>query len=726
MEDGKTKRIISNDRFYVIQDLRVLVGRCSLSAKSMEVLDLHKGDTVALTIRKNKFLAMVDPLSDHSNATDIMVGPDGYVNLNLTTQDPICTVTKIANRIPTRKLHLCLYQKNSPDEMFNTDKIVHKHFDNRDVPLTIGSILLVQQMKFKVLRFDGSNRSSVCVIVPSTDITFEEKLVEESLDDHGFTGLGGMEEIKKKILQVVEWPFLHPELFRKVGIKPPKGILLHGPPGTGKTMLAKAIAHTIGAQFFCINGPEIMSKMLGGTEENLTKPFTEASNFPRAIIFIDEIDSIAPSRDKNGSEIEQRVVARLLTLMDGMKSSGKTVVIGATNRPDAVDSALRRPGRFDREIEVGPPDEPGRLDILKIKTRKMAISKNVDLALIAKKAQGYVGADLDNLCKEAGIACMEEHTNGVDLGGKIDSVLKNMVVEQKHFDQALAITNPSTLRSHNATIPNVKWSDIGGLADIKRHLLETVQDPLLYADVFEEYKQKKPHGILMYGPPGTGKTLLAKAVANECSANFISVKGPELLSMWYGDSEKNVRDIFKKARQASPCILFFDELDSIGGTRGGTMRNQASDRVLNQLLTEMDGVSENQSVFFIGATNRPGLIDSALMRPGRLDHKLYVTLPDDESRLQILKIYLGKVPMEKDVKLEELVELTGGYSGADIMSMCSKVSTLARRETIARRKKGDKKYVQPFTMEYFAKVIANLEPSVSEKQLQMYQRFGGH
>merc|ERR1711871_121735 len=446
------------------------------------------------------------------------------------------------------------------------------------------------------------------VIAPDTEIHCEGEPVkredEERLDDVGYDDIGGCRRQMGQIREMIELPLRHPTLFKTLGVKPPRGVLLYGPPGSGKTLIAKAVANETGAFFFLINGPEVMSKMAGEAESNLRRAFEEAEKNAPAIIFIDEIDSIAPKRDKTNGEVERRIVSQMLTLMDGMKGRSQTVVIGATNRPNTIDTALRRFGRFDRELDIGVPDDNGRLEILRIHTRKMKLDEDVDLEKVSKGTHGYVGADLAQCCNEAALQCIREKMDVIDFeDDTIDAeVMAQMAVTQRHFDFAVEQGNPSALREMTVEVPNVSWADIGGLEKVKAELRETIQYPLEYPEQFEKFGMTPSKGILFYGPPGCGKTLLAKAVANECQANFISIKGPELLTMWFGESESNVRELFDKARQASPCVLFFDELDSIAKARGGGGgAGGAGDRVINQILTEMDGVGAKKNIFIIGA-----------------------------------------------------------------------------------------------------------------------------
>jgi transitional endoplasmic reticulum ATPase len=489
-----------------------------------------------------------------------------------------------------------------------------------------------------------------------------------------------------QIREMIELPLRHPTLFKTLGVKPPRGVLLYGPPGSGKTLIARAIANETGAFFFLLNGPEIMSKMAGEAEANLRKAFEEAEKNSPAIIFIDEIDSIAPKRDKTNGEVERRVVSQLLTLMDGLKGRGHVVVIAATNRPNSIDPALRRFGRFDRELDIGVPDEVGRMEILRIHTKNMKLAEDVDLSEVAKSTHGYVGADMAALCTEAALQCIREKMDLIDIEDEtIDAeILDSMCVTNEHFRFAQGQTNPSSLRETVVEIPDVTWDDIGGLEDVKKNLQEMILYPIEHPDKFHKFGMNPSKGVLFYGPPGCGKTLLAKAVAHECSSNFISIKGPELLTMWFGESEANVREVFDKARGAAPCVLFFDELDSVGIARGSSQGDAggAGDRVLNQLLTEMDGVGAKKNLFFIGATNRPDILDEALIRPGRLDQLIYIPLPDKPSRVSVLKAVLRKSPVHPNINFEFLGDLTDGFTGADITELCQRATKAAIRESI--------------------------------------------
>merc|ERR1712084_32092 len=523
----------------------------------------------------------------------------------------------------------------------------------------------------------------------------------------------------------------HPSLFKTLGVKPPRGVLLYGPPGSGKTLIARAVANETGAFFFLINGPEIMSKMAGEAESNLRKAFEEAEKNAPAIIFIDEIDSIAPKRDKTNGEVERRIVSQMLTLMDGMKGRAQTVVIGATNRPNSIDAALRRFGRFDRELDIGVPDDNGRLEILRIHTKNMKLAPDVKLEDISANTHGFVGADLAQLCTEAALTCIREKMDLIDLDEEtIDAeILDAMAVSQEHFTSAMGSCNPSSLRETVVEVPNVKWDDIGGLEETKRSLQEMILYPVDHPEKFEKFGMQPSRGVLFYGPPGCGKTLLAKAVASECSANFVSIKGPELLTMWFGESEANVREVFDKARAAAPCVLFFDELDSIGTARGGGGdAGGAGDRVMNQLLTEIDGVGVKKNVFFVGATNRPELLDDALLRPGRLDQLIYIPLPDKPARQGILEATLKKSPIAPNVPLSFIAELTDGFSGADLAELCQRAAKAAIRDAIAADElKTDDDMAIEATSEigrkHFEEAMAGARRSVAITDLAKYDQF---
>ncbi|RYR23522.1 hypothetical protein Ahy_B03g068732 isoform C [Arachis hypogaea] len=614
------------------------------------------------------------------------------------------------------------------------DAYLKPYFMESYRPVRKGDLFLVRggmrSVEFKVIETDPGE---YCVVAPDTEIFCEGEPIkredEERLNEVGYDDVGGVRKQMAQIRELVELPLRHPQLFKSIGVKPPKGILLYGPPGSGKTLIAKAVANETGAFFFLINGPEIMSKLAGESESNLRKAFEEAEKNSPSIIFIDELDSIAPKREKTHGEVERRIVSQLLTLMDGLKTRSHVIVIGATNRPNSIDPALRRFGMFDREIDIGVPDEVGRLEVLRIHTKNMKLSDNVDLERVARDTHGYVGADLAALCTEAALQCIREKMDVIDLEDEsIDAeILNSMAVTNEHFQTALTSSNPSALRETVVEVPNVSWDDIGGLENVKRELQETVQYPVEHPEKFEKFGMSPSKGVLFYGPPGCGKTLLAKAIANECQANFISVKGPELLTMWFGESEANVREIFDKARQSAPCVLFFDELDSIATQRGGSRGDSGgADRVLNQLLTEMDGMSVKKTVFIIGATNRPDIIDPALLRPRRLDQLIYIPLPDESSRLQIFKACLRKSPISKDVDLSALARYTHGFSGADITEICQRACKYAIREDIEKDIEMERRKIEsPEAMEEDNEdtdVVAEIKPSHFEESMKFARR----
>ena len=542
-----------------------------------------------------------------------------------------------------------------------------------------------------------------------------------------YEDIGGIRNEISRVREMIELPLRHPELFKRLGVEAPKGVLLHGPPGTGKTLLARAVANETNANFYSIGGPEIMSKYYGESEEKLRNVFEQAEKNAPSIIFIDEIDSIAPKREEVSGEVERRIVAQLLSLMDGLKSRGKVVVIGATNRVNAIDPALRRPGRFDRELEIGVPDREGRLEILQIHTRGMPLAKDVNLEKLADISHGFVGADLQSLSKEAGMRSLRRILPNIDLStGNIPSeTLRQIIVTMNDFMDVIKEMEPSAMREVFVEVPDISWNDIGGLALIKQEMQEAVEWPLKYQGIFTYADAMPPKGILLYGPPGTGKTLMAKAAANESEANFISIKGPELLSKWVGESEKGVREIFRKARQAAPCIIFFDEIDAIAPKRGGDFGDShVTERVISQLLTELDGLEILTNVVVIGATNRPDIVDPALLRPGRFDRLLYVPPPDRDSRVQILKIHIKKKPLDEAVDIEKLADQTDGYTGADIASLSSAAVMLALREHVSKYK--DPKEAEQHKeelkihMKHFEDAMKKIRP-LSTQELNMYK-----
>src|SRR3989344_1001039 len=562
------------------------------------------------------------------------------------------------------------------------------------------------------------------LITEATTITLNPKAVEvseEKVLEVTYEDIGGLSEEVRKVREMVELPLKHPEIFEKLGIQPPAGVLLHGPPGSGKTLLAKAVANESEANFILVNGPEIMNKFYGESERKIRSIFEEAEKNAPSIIFFDEIDAIAPKREETYGEVERRVVSQLLTQMDGLKKRGKVIVIGATNRPNAIDPALRRPGRFDREISIGVPNKKGRLNILKIHTRLMPLTKDVSLEKLAEVTHGFVGADLSALTKEAAMNVLRRILPDIKLGEKSEipkKILENLKITSKDFQEALKIVRPSVLREVLIETPNIKWEDIGGLANIKKELKETIEWPLKNPKIFKRMGIRPPRGLLIYGPPGTGKTLLAKAVAKEAEANFISVKGPELLNKWVGESEKGIRKVFERARQVAPAIIFFDELDAIAPRRGAYEgEGNVTERVVNTLLAEMDGLEDLHDVIIIGATNRPDIIDPALLRPGRFDRLLLTPPPSEEGRIQILKIHTQKMPLAKDVDLKELSTLTDGYVGADVEALCREAGIEALRENVE---------AVEVTADHFKKALTRVRPSVSKETFERYKEIEGN
>lgn len=620
---------------------------------------------------------------------------------------------------------------------------IEPFFNQKRIYISTGNIYNIKSgamtaLQFKVVKITGNKDGEQqelthAVTLDDTSIIADGKVSRSQVDKDyakiGYDDIGGCRRQMAQIRELIELPLKQPFLFKKIGIKPPRGILLHGPPGTGKTLIAKAIANETGAFLYTINGPEIMSKMSGESESNLRKAFEEAQKNAPAIIFMDEIDSIAPNRDKTQGEVEKRIVSQLLTLMDGMKAASNVIVLGATNRPNTVDPALRRFGRFDRELEIGVPDDVGRLEILSIHTKNMNLDDEVDLEEIAKEIHGFTGSDIASLCSEAAIQQIREKLPLIDLDkDRIDaSILSSLRVNMANFRYAISNTDPSALREKVIEKPNVKWTDVGGLAYVKRELKETVQYPVNYPDKYLKFGQYPSKGVLLYGPPGCGKTLLAKAVATECNANFISIKGPELLSMYVGESESNIRQLFDKARGSAPCVLFFDEIDSIGRSRSSVSNDGgATDRVLNQMLAEMDGMNQKKNVFVMGATNRPSQLDSALMRPGRLDQLVYIPLPDLKSRISIFRAKLKKTPLDPDVDIEGMARSLEGFSGADIAEICQRAAKLAIRESIEYEIKNPNSKDDPvpaLSSRHFIEAMKGSRRSVTQQEIESFESF---
>ncbi|MEM2439655.1 MAG: CDC48 family AAA ATPase [Candidatus Bathyarchaeia archaeon] len=700
-------------------------GIARLDPEAMEKLGLTPGDVVEIS-GKRKTVAICWP-GYGEDAGKGIIRIDGYTRNNAGVSiDEKVTVRKVE----AKKAAKITLTPTEPLRIEGAEDYLAQLLEGRVV--TRGDYIPIGIMGRKVDLMVTSVQppAPAVIITADTEVTIGEKpaAVMREVPRVTYEDIGGLQEEIRKIREMVELPLKYPELFERLGVEAPKGVLLYGPPGTGKTLLAKAVANETNAAFFSISGPEIMSKFYGESEERLREIFRQAEENAPSIIFIDEIDAIAPKREEVTGEVEKRVVSQLLTLMDGLKPRGRVVVIGATNRPNAIDPALRRPGRFDREIEIGVPNKQGRLEILQIHTRGMPLTEDVDLEKIANVTHGFVGADLEALCKEAAMRALRRILPQIDFEKETipAEILNKITVTMNDFMEALKDVEPSAMREVLVEVPAVKWEDIGGLADVKLELQEAVEWPLKYPEVFEHLDAKPPKGILLYGPPGTGKTLLAKAVANESEANFISIKGPELLSKWVGESERAVREVFRKAKQAAPSIIFFDEIDSIAPVRGGGYGDShVTERVISQLLTEMDGLEELRGVVVIAATNRPDIVDPALLRPGRFDKLLYVPPPDLEARKEILKIHLRKKPLAEDVNIEEVAKRTEGYTGADLAAVCNTAVMLAIREYIMANKNPEeaKKNVKDVKVckRHLEEALKKVKP-ITQRELEMYKR----
>ncbi|GAB64449.1 cell division cycle ATPase [Plasmodium cynomolgi strain B] len=838
-----------------------------MSKEKMEELNLSEGFTVLLKGKKKKEMLAVTKLDKKLKKHFVVISFAMKKNLRLMHND-IIKIYPLMKVSPLRTVVLSPFSDTvgglTKREL--EEEVLKPYLKGSLKPLCDNTTMYIphkgKKIEFRVVKLlkergdeeeghrQDEERSTGGVDIPTSQqygyvgdnaiITLDEEYLnredyEEHTDDITYEDLGGMKKQLNKIRELIELPLKYPEIFISIGISAPKGVLMHGIPGTGKTSIAKAIANESNAYCYIINGPEIMSKHIGESEQKLRKIFKKASEKTPCIIFIDEIDSIANKRSKSTNELEKRVVSQLLTLMDGLKKNNNVLVLAATNRPNSIDPALRRFGRFDREIEIPVPDEQGRYEILLTKTKKMKLDADVNLRKIAKECHGYVGADLAQLCFEAAIQCIKEHVHFLDLdeedfiefmkisvderrgtdgegtvsgessvspGGegvkgrsgffffqrgepklaaksaksaksaassksanseastplsksgeradtknaeRLDSrakkippyILSKLTIKAKHFQHALNICNPSSLRERQVQIPTVTWDDIGGMHEVKEQLKETILYPLEYKHLYAKFNSNYNKGILLYGPPGCGKTLLAKAIANECNANFISVKGPELLTMWFGESEANVRDLFDKARAASPCIIFFDEIDSLAKERNSSNNNDASDRVINQILTEIDGINEKKTIFIIAATNRPDILDKALTRPGRLDKLIYISLPDYKSRFSIFKAILKNTPLSKDVDLYDMAKRTEGFSGADITNLCQSAVNEAIKETIhlinqRKAEKGgagtrgaDDQYdpVPTLAKKHFDLAFKNARISIRPEDVLKYERF---
>jgi transitional endoplasmic reticulum ATPase len=697
----------------------------------IERLDITSGDALELSSLGKKTTVLSWP-ARNSDRGKGLIRIDGYTRnrLDVGINDQI-----EVKKVESKDAKSITFAPTEPLRIVGAEEYLAEYLNGQ--LMTKGDTIPLSVMGQRVdLVVISTSPSGPVIVNDSTKITVSEesaKAIQVSKEGGApsitYEDIGGLGDAVGRVREMIELPLRHPELFKRLGVEAPKGVLLHGPPGTGKTLLAKAVANETNASFYTIGGPEIMSKYYGESEEKLRNVFDQAEKNAPSIIFIDEIDSIAPKREEVTGEVERRIVAQLLSLMDGMSARGKVVVIGATNRVNAVDPALRRPGRFDREIEIGVPDRNGRLEVLQIHTRGMPLAKDVNLEKLADISHGFVGADLQSLSKEAGIRALRRVLPEIDLSSQNIPVetLRKIIVTMQDFLDVINEMEPSAMREVFVEVPDVKWDDIGGLLSIKQELQEAVEWPLKYQRIFTYADATPPKGILLYGPPGTGKTLIAKAAANESEANFISIKGPELLSKWVGESEKGVREVFRKARQAAPCIIFFDEIDAIAPRRGGELGGDShvTERLISQLLTELDGLEILTNVIVIAATNRPDIIDPALLRPGRFDRLLYVPPPDMNSRLQIIKIHTKKKPLAENISMDQLARETEGYTGADIASLASAAVMLALRQHVSRYEepKQADSHIQELKiqMKHFEEAMKKIRP-LSTQELDMYKK----
>ena len=689
----------------------------------MKILGLSQGGVVVVEGTKNTVVTVYDGYPQDENRGTIRIDGATRKNAGAGLDDKV-GIRKIVPK-PATKVTLA---PTSPVKILGGEEYISQVLDGRAVAK--GDLIEVSVMgrKFDLVIQSFQPSAEAVLIQDFTKIKLSEKPAKEGVAKGpkvAYEDIGGLTGEVGKVREMIELPLRHPELFEKLGVDAPKGVLLHGPPGTGKTLLAKAVASETSANFLTIGGPEIMSKFHGESEERLRDIFKEAAENAPSIIFIDEIDSIAPKRDEVTGETERRVVAQLLATMDGLEGRGKVIVIAATNRPNALDPALRRPGRFDREIEIGIPDRDGRLEILHIHTRGMPLADDVDLAMFAGMTHGYVGADLASLAREAAMRALREVLPSIDLEEETipSEVLNRLQVTLDNFMDAYREMQPSTLREVLLESPNVKWEEIGGLEGPKQELMETVEWPLRYASLYKHMTAVPPKGILLYGPPGTGKTLLAKAVASESQANFISVKGPEFLSKWVGESEKAVRETFRKARQAAPCVIFLDEIDAIAPVRGTSSDSGVTERVISQILTEMDGLEALHNVIVIAATNRPDMIDPALLRPGRFDRLVYIPPPDPEARKEILRIHTKGRPLTDDVDIDKLASRMHNFTGAEIAAVANEAIMLAIRDLVLSGEELDEDTISAVRvdMKYFEKAMENVQP-MSDIELMKYER----
>ncbi|TKJ19323.1 MAG: AAA family ATPase [Promethearchaeota archaeon Loki_b31] len=678
--EGKENRLRVKDAFKEDSGK----GRVRIDPYITSKLNLKNGDAIEIysPLTKSKTAALLYPGKPEDKGTGIL-RLDSSLRRNIEVM--------IDDYVEIRKIEAILADKvvfaSLTEPVIISPRQLNTLLENRVITKNDVISFWNYRKKYDLIIVDFEPKAIAVRIHLGTKIKLSEKthkeLVEREKSRVSYEDIGGLEEEIQRIREMIELPMRHPELFKRIGIDPPKGVLLHGPPGTGKTLLARAVAFETDAYFITISGPEIMSKFYGQSEQNLRNIFDDAKNNAPSIIFIDELDSIAPKRGEVTGEVERRVVAQLLSLLDGLEGRGEIIVIGATNRVNDIDIALRRPGRFDKEIEIGVPDTHGRYEILQIHTRGMPLDDDVDLRTIAEKTHGFVGADIEALAKEAAMLSIREILPKIDLDKPIPfEVLSSIKIKMENFTLALNNIEPSALREVIISQPTETWEDVGGLEDAKLQLREIIEWPLKYPELYKHLSSKPPSGILLFGPPGTGKTLLARALAHETEINFISVKGPEFLSKWVGESSKAVRETFRKARSASPCIIFFDEIDAIAGVRGRSASSEVTDQVISQLLTEMDGLEDLKNVILLAATNRPDMLDPALLRSGRFGRHIEVSMPDLESRKAIFKIHLKNKPLASDVNIESLIEGFEGYTGADIQALSEEATLLTIRRAI--------------------------------------------
>ncbi|ERH07876.1 MAG: AAA family ATPase, CDC48 subfamily [Halonotius sp. J07HN4] len=706
-------------------------------------LDLSGGDFIRIDSDDGTAIARVWPGYPEDDGTGV-VRIDGRLRSEAGVGIDDTVEVETADIQPADRITIALPQRLGIRG--SIDSLIHRELGGQPVTqgqsirLPLGFGFMGGQSQAVPLKIASTTPSGTVVITDDTTVEIAEQPAEQIADAPGvaaegsaetpnvaYEDIGGLDEELEQVREMIELPMRHPELFKRLGIDPPKGVLLHGPPGTGKTLIAKAVANEIDASFHTVSGPEIMSKYYGESEEQLREVFEEASEEAPAIIFMDELDSIAAKREEAGGDVERRVVAQLLSLMDGLEERGEVVVIGATNRVDAIDPALRRGGRFDREIEIGVPDRDGRKEILQVHTRNMPLVEEIDLDTYAENTHGFVGADLESLAKEAAMSALRRIRPRLDLEtDEIDAeVLESIEVLESDFKDALKGIEPSALREVFVEVPDVTWDDVGGLDETEERLRETIQWPLEYPEVFEELDMAAAKGVMLYGPPGTGKTLLAKAVANEAESNFISIKGPELLNKFVGESEKGIREVFSKARENAPTVVFFDEIDAIATERGSNSEGSGvGERVVSQLLTELDGLESLEDVVVIATSNRPDLIDSALLRPGRLDRHVHVPVPNEDAREKIFAVHTAEKPLADDVDLDTLARKTEGYVGADIEAVCREASMAASREfigSVPREEVGESVGNVRVTMNHFEEALEEVQASVTDETKRQYE-----